>query len=1194
MFRGVIMSRRKKVFSRFATTHATAVIAISLLTTQLYGQAFYGSVVGTVADQSSAALRGSQLTLTNTGTDERRQTQSDGEGNYQFLNLVPGTYRLAVEQAGFKRATLDQIQVTVAGTVRADVQMQLGDVTQTIEVRAQAALLQTESANLSQVVETRAVQELPVNGRNLLNLVALVPGVVPQGSTDGNALTGKNVFAAGNYQIGGGIANQSSTYFDGVPANAGVGNLTVLVPSPDVVSEFRVQTSSNSAEYGRYAGGVINIASKSGSNAFHGSAYEFLRNRALNANSFFANANNTGKPAFTQNQFGATAGGPVKKDRIFFFAGYEGYRQRQGANFLATVPLPAMYGGDFSGYRNASNAVIPIYDPLTQCGKYANDPCGSGTIQRTQFPGNIIPASRINPVAAKMLAFPIFANPNQPGAPYTAVANYTKNISSGGDNDQYTGRFDYNVTEKLRMFGRYTRWSSANVPADLFGNGIYGGDPYSPETFVTTTAVTGFTWLPNATTVIDIRASYGRWSYLRVQPFTGISMSKTFGLPAYFDTQLPIIHGIANETSVPSYTIGNYSNLSGQPGYNNAKITSTDNDFVLLPTVSKVWGRHTFKVGADLRDLQNNYYQATAGGTFTFDNLFTSQNALSAGASGNGLASMLLGYGASGNELSFGLPYQSLSYQGYFAQDTWQVTPKFTLTLGVRWEIPGVYKERFNRAVSFDPYELNPATKGILVNGNPVVGALDIIGSPQHPEKGLKTEHFRLFAPRVGVAYRMNDKTVIRAGGGIYYLPANLQFNEGPYGNALNQFTNPWVTSLDSSVTPLYSLSDPFPTGFIPSLGNIPSQYQARLIGAGPAAQLASTPYPYNEQWNFTLQRQTWSGIAVEAAYAGSHGVHLPRGSWQADALPTKYLSLGSTLNDQVPNPFFGLVQTGTLSVATVKRGQLLLPFPQYTGVSESGGYLGNANYHSLQMKVEKRFSEGGTVLAAYTFSKLIGDVESLTSWLDTGVGATSLQDPNNLKAEKAISGFDSRQRLAVSYALDLPVGKGKRFLNGGNSAVQKFTSGWTMSGTTTLQMGFPLALTATPNVTGFNLGLRPNVVPGCNPVTSGSAQSRLLKWFDPSCFTVPAAYTLGNESRTDSRLRGPGTANYNVSLFKKTALTERFNLEFRAEVFNLFNRVQFAQPNAVITTAANPTTGYVTSQLNQPRLIQLALRLVY
>jgi len=360
--------------------------------------------------------------------------------------------------------------------------------------------------------------------------------------------------------------------------------------------------------------------------------------------------------------------------------------------------------------------------------------------------------------------------------------------------------------------------------------------------------------------------------------------------------------------------------------------------------------------------------------------------------------------------------------------------------------------------------------------------------------------------------------------------------------------------------------------------------------------QLATTPYPYDAQWNFTLQRQAPGGVAIEAAYAGARGVHLPRGSWQADALPAQDLSLGSALNNQVPNPFFGLVQTGTLSQSTVKEGQLLLPFPEYTGVTESGGFLGNSTYHSVQMKVERRFVQGGTVLAAYTFSKLISDVGSLTTWLDSGVGLASNtpQNPNDLRAEKSLAGFDSRQRLTLAYAVDLPFGNGHKFFNTGSAAPQKLVSGWSVSGDTTFQDGLPLGLTATPNVTGFNLGLRPNVVPGCNPVTHGSATSRLTDWFNPSCFTVPAAYTLGDESLTDPVLRGPGINNFNFALLKRTTITERFRLEFRAEIFNIFNRVQFGLPNTTITTAANPTTGYITTQLNQPRLIQLALRLVY
>ena len=1189
-----IKSMSQGTFKSLLAAAFIGTVALALAASSLFGQAFYGSVVGNVTDQSSAVLRGATVTLINQGTQERRQAKSDDNGSYQFLNLVPATYRVEVELSGFRRAAVPAVEVTVSGAIRADVRMQLGEVTQSMEVSAAAPLLQTENANLGQTVNNRSVQELPVNGRNLLNLVALVPGVVPQGSTEGNALTGKNVFAAGNYQIGGGAANQNATYFDGVPANAAVGNLTVLVPSPDVTSEFRVQTNSNSAEFGRYAGGVINMTSRSGTNEFHGSVYEYLRNRALNANSFFANKNNTGKAAFTQNQFGATAGGPVKKDKMFFFAGYEGYRQRQGFNFLASVPLPAMYGGDFTGWKNSAGSVIPIYDPLTQCGRGNNTACATGqTIQRNTFPGNVIPASRINPVSRKLVAFPILAAPSIPGQANTAIGNYAKNVASGGDNDQVTGRVDHNISDKLRLFGRYTRWNSTNTPVDLFNNGIYAGQSYSPETFVTNNAVAGVTWVPSQSMVFDLRASYGRWNYLR-RANTGINMEKSFGFPAYMDQQLPLLRGIAGETAVPSLFIGNYTALAGMPSYNAGHLFSISNDYVLLPTLSWVKGRHTFKFGADFRNMQNNYYQESPGGEFRFTNNFTAQSGLNPGASGNGLASMLLGYGSSGTVAAFALPWQTLGYQAYFAQDTWQVTSKLTVNAGIRWEFPGSYKERYDRAASFNPDQINPvlAQLGIRVNGQPIKGALNFVNTPEHPGRGLKRQPNNLIAPRLGLAYRVNDKTVVRAGGGIYYLPANVVFDEGPYGNALNRYNNSWLTTLDGSVSPLHSIDNPFPNGFISSLGNNLGQAQRLTIGGAPPAQLQRTPYPYAGQWNLTIQRQAWQGIAVEAAYAGSRGVHLPRGAWQRNALPSQYLSLGTSLNDQVPNPFFGLVTVGNLSQPSVARQQLLLPFPQYTGVNELGAYLGNSSYHSLQVKVEKRFPEGGTVLAAYTFSKNIGDVESLTSWLDTGVGGSSLQDPNNLRNEKALSGFDSRRRLTLSYVLDLPIGKGKRFLNGGPRIAQKLVSNWSMSGTSTFQDGFPLALTATGVATGSGLGLRPNVVPNCDPRVSGSAQSKLEGWFNRNCFTVPQAFSFGNEARTNSRLRGHGIANYNVSLAKSTEITERFKLEFRAEIFNLFNRVQFAQPNLTITTAANPTTGFTTAQLNQPRLIQLGMRL--
>ena len=441
-------------------TAAALLCAALLFAIPVVAQTFYGSIVGTVADPSHSVIPSAKIALTNTATGERRTATSGADGSYRFVNLLPGTYKLEVEAPGFQHYTQDQIEINVEATVRADVAMQLGSVEQTVEVTGAAPLLQTETATVGQVVNTRSVENLPLNGRNVMNLAANVAGVVPQGGAMGSA-TGKNVFAPGNYQIGGGTANQGASYYDGVPVNITYGNITALVPSQDAVSEFRVQSSNNTAEYGRYTGGVINLASKAGSNVIHGSAYEFLRNRALNAANFFANKAGAGKAAFVQNQFGADVGGPIFKDKTFFFFGYEGYRARQGNLFSYSVPTPAELKGDFSGYLNASGAQIPIYDPLTQCGQYNNPACGTSTAQRAPFPGNIIPANRFSPVAVKILAFPEYALPNTAGQPFTNNLNYARNAATGGDNDQINVRGDHQLSQKQRLLAREEDTSKA-------------------------------------------------------------------------------------------------------------------------------------------------------------------------------------------------------------------------------------------------------------------------------------------------------------------------------------------------------------------------------------------------------------------------------------------------------------------------------------------------------------------------------------------------------------------------------------------------------------------------------------------------------------------------------------------------------------------------------------------------------------
>jgi hypothetical protein len=568
---------------------------------------------------------------------------------------------------------------------------------------------------------------------------------------------------------------------------------------------------------------------------------------------------------------------------------------------------------------------------------------------------------------------------------------------------------------------------------------------------------------------------------------------------------------------------------------------------------------------------------------------------LSPGATGNSFASFLLGYPANGSNVQISPPTAgSLRYQGYFVNDQFQISNKLTVNMGVRWEIPGVYTERFDRLATFDPTMVNPLLQGINVNGSPAKGAFVLVGTQNHPDRGLRPEKFGLFAPRLGVAYRVSDKTVIRTGGGIFYIPATVKFEEGPYGNPVNYIQNQLINTINSSVTPLNTLSNPYPGGLIGAPGRN-SNFQSVLLGGSLRAPLQFQSYGYTAQWNLAIQHEFAGGITVEAAYAALKGTHLPINDYQMNQLPDQYLPLGSNLQTLVPNPFFGTITTGALSQPTVQRQLLLRPFPEYTSLQNPTGNFGNSSYHSLQLKAEKRFGSGGVLLGTYTFSKIISNVESNTSgWLDSATGTGGIQDNNNLVLEKSLSSFDSRQRFVLSYVLDLPFGHGKRFLPNVQGAADKLVSGWGVNGVTTLQMGFPLALTATPNNFIFGGGLRPNVISGCDPVKSGAIQDRLLSYFNTSCFSLPAPYTYGTEGRTDPRLRGPGIANSDFALFKKTPLTERFNLEFRAEIFNIFNRVQFGTPDRTFTTNANSTFGRITTQANQPRLVQMALRLQF
>lgn len=1156
----------------------TPYVVCAALTAAAYGQTFYGSVVGTVSDATGSAVPEAAVTLTNVGTADRRTMQSDSEGNYRFLNIAPGRYRLEVERTGFNKIVREPITVEVESAVRIDVGMAVGDVTQVVEVMAQTPLLQTENASLGQVVDSRKVLEMPLNGRNPFGLVALVPGVVPGGQS-GTTPTGANPFAWGNFQIGGGQSNQSASYIDGAPINASYANLTALVPTQDAVQEFRVQTNNLGPEFGRLAGGAVNLITKSGTNGFHGSAYEFFRNRVLNSNTFFNNRAGIERPAFSQNQYGANLGGPVIRDKTFFFFSWEGFRLRQGASYVYSVPTDAMRAGDFSNVRNASGAQIPIYDPLTTCGRFGNAACardasGNEIISRQQFPGNVIPDSRIDPAARVLTNF--WARGNTPGAAFTAVNNYTANASVGGDNDQINGRVDHNFSEKHRLFGRYTWWTNLNLPIDPYKTNTCVDR--CTETFKTNQIVIGDTYSLTPTLILDLRASYMRFSYDRTALTTGFDLTQ-LGWPASMNDQVAF-------RVVPNVNVVGYNNVWSTSGTGSTIIARND-VYSFSPNLAKIWGNHTFKFGGEVRRNTHNYYQQNnPSGRFDFNALMTA-SAPAGGTGGNGFASFLLGYGTGGGVNQNALVAGQLIYTALYAGDQWQVTPRLTLNYGIRFERMGAWTERYDRLTTLQPNE--PDAELSRLTGLNLRGRIALVDTPESPGRNITRTGY-LWSPRFGIAYRLSERTVIRGGYGIFWLPNDTRWNISPNNDFVSSFDNPFNGTLNGSISPNDALRNPFPNGLRPVPGRDPNLQQTAW-GLNVFAPLYGDPFSYAQQWNFDIGRELPGGLALSAAYAGSKGTHLPGPDQQLNQISPEFFALGnSRLQEQVPNPFFGIAQLGTLAQPNVARGQLLRPYPQYTGFSARNATNRSSIYHSAQLKLEKRFSRGGTILGAYTWSKLISDTDTLTGWLEPGGGAPGAQNWYDLRSERSLTLYDTPHRAVISYIVDLPFGKGQPWANGVTGFSDKLISGWGINGVTTFQSGFPLPISVAVNQNGFGAGQRPNRT-GAAANIDGTAQQKIDQWFNTAAFSHPGAWAFGNSARTMPDARSHGMNNFDFTVFKNTHITERVAMQFRTEIFNLFNRVRFAYPGTAIGV---PQFGVVSGQYNDPRLVQLALRLMF
>src|SRR5881394_873595 len=1062
-----------------------ATIVLALAPTSGWSQNVYGTIAGTVTDTSGAAVANATVTLTNLDNGQKRNMETDSSGNYTFVNILPGRYKLEGEKTGFKKFVREPIVVQIESGLRVDISLPVGAQTETVEVTGEAPLLQPETASLGQVVEQRAVTELPLNGRNPLALIGIVPGVVPQGtpsagnSSGGNPV-GANPFALGDFQVGGGQAGQSQILIDGVPTNGAYLNVVTVIPTQDAIEEFKVQTNNLGPEYGRFAGGVINLSTKSGTNAFHGSAYDFLRNKVLNANGFFDNSSGLARPPFTQNQFGANGEGPVLKDKLFFFSSYEGFRQRKGNLFLGWVPTQAERGGDFSGIGSTNTAsVLNIYDPLTSTNCTSTNPTC-----RTQFSfggvPNVIDPARIDPTAQALLSY--MPMPNLVGNPN---GNFAENYSTGGDIDQYNERIDYNLSAKQRIFGRYTHSKILSLPDDPY-NGICK-DRCTETTYAHQVSL-GDTISISPKTIVDLHIGYTRYVYLRTPLSQGIDLSK-FGpnwaalTPQMTYTHIPDVC-ISEANGDNHWGAGSWCTQGAGSG-----IGAWDDTYSFNPMLSHIMGKHTFKAGAEFRVLRNNYYQSNnPGGLFYLDSRMTGANPQDGGngrtpgvdalAGGNGFASFLLGYGDHGNATEPAKTADQNLYKAIYGGDTFQVTRKITVNLGVRVDLQGDWTERFNRIVAFNPTETSPI--GGAAGMPNLKGAYDLVSSSQHPGRSAFGS-WNHASPRLGLSYQFDKNTVIRTGYGIFYLPVDIRWNDAPHNLFINSFSTPWLAVASDGVTPKNVLSNPFPSaggGITPPFGR--NQALINVQGNGNEAPLPNNPAPNLQQWNLDIQRQFAGNLLFDVAYAGSKGTHLPMHDQTLNQLAPQFLPTSAAevanLKQQVPNPFAGNCPPGTIPACTgpvlsggvgtnptVMRAQLLLPYPQFDNVAMAEPDNRNSIYHSMQMKVEKRFSAGAQVLATYTVSKLIDNTNSEINWLEASPVGWNDANVNNLRGERSLDAFDVSQRLVLGSVLDLPFGKGKKFASNLNGVANKLVSGWGVDTIITVQRGFPIIIGGCP-----------------------------------------------------------------------------------------------------------------------------------
>lgn len=1189
-------------------------------------QGYYGTVSGILSDTGGAVIPGASVTLLDQNKGYRFSTTSDSEGRYLFRSIPPGVYTVTAQMANFEKTERTNITVNVGENPTANLTLKVAGSTQTVEVHSQQQALDSEDATTGLVVNRKFISDLPLVDRYVMDLVSLTPGVTEADDQCSTGCTGTNFISNGSRNSTADVLMDGATVTNYEP-NGGVTQVT-YTPSPEAVDEFRVEQSNFSAEYGFSGASVVNMVTRSGSNNFHGSAYDFIRNTLTDANNWFNNLNGIPLPPVHRNNFGGTIGGPILKKKTFFFFDYDGTRQSSAGTYQAGVPSAAersgdfgelcgAQGGTFDGSGLCSVAAGQIWDPYT--GVYVANQQGAGAVRKKFIPFNDIGAytspgnaklngtpyqlgggqgNLIDPVAQQLMN--LFPMPNIGSG--TIYDNWIGSGASSYPNDQWDLKIDHRFSEKNLLSARYShQWSSA-VGFNCFGNfadPCAGGpshntahlftlnDTHTINQTLLLTVIFGFT--RGAERISAYNGAGGVTDPLSKLGFPGYLNSNGFiGVPAIFIDQ-------------SAYYSAGYTSIGGDP-YGNYKQGQDTGQ--LTVAVNKVLGGHDMKFGFEGRQHQMNYIQTNApDGIFSFDRSGSSQCPYDFGTcGGDGMASFLMGQmtqGSSGTyyEIQDQPATEDHQYAGY-VQDNWKANKKLTLNMGLRYDVSLPRTDRHNRQNWFDPNVVSPLSV-------PALGTLhggEVFASSS--QRTIVNDDWKDIQPRVGFAYQIQPLTVIRGGYGIYYSqPRSGATGVAPYGSqGFNQYTSVITTYNNDGATPYLHLSNPYPNGLIQPPGNSLGLLNDVGQGAnGPLRTMTNTPY--EQSWSFGVERQVPWHVVLNTVYVGKKGTHLYfSGANYINHLGPQIegysLDQINNLTNMVDNPFYGIITdpNSVLSAPQIQELNLELPYPQFPGgVTTDAWPIANSTYHSLQLTAEKRYSNGLQFLASYVWSKSIDDSsvpDDNTTWLGS---FTSLQDPNKPWLERSLSTFDIPSVFQFSYTWDIPVGHGRAFFNQMPGVLEAIIGGWRTNGVWRVADGRPLAFSTYDGTSLPTYGAqRPNIV-GKLKRTRGKDSDWINSYIaNPDALQLPPVYTLGDAPRATGAVRSPLSFNSNMSLnkdFSLAAVREGMTLELRLEAENALNHPVFGTPD---TAVDDPNFGVINYTSNSPRQVQLGAKISF